>query len=178
MAGVRLWDPLRGLQVLVFVLVKWVWCKALDCWALTFLPSPQMPVCSYFLKGICSNSNCPYSHVYVSRKAEVCGDFLKGYCPLGAKVRGLQVGMGQVVKQSSVLSALTSVVLYSPEVVIVILSISQMTQRCSYLPRIPQGQVAFQVLMQGQQGINSRTCPKYGRDIVTETAKPGDTAVS
>lgn len=51
-------------------------------------PSPQMPVCSYFLKGICSNSNCPYSHVYVSRKAEVCADFLKGYCPLGAKVRG------------------------------------------------------------------------------------------
>lgn len=49
-------------------------------------PSPQMPVCSYFLKGICSNSDCPYSHVYVSRKAEVCTDFLKGYCPLGAKV--------------------------------------------------------------------------------------------
>lgn len=51
-------------------------------------PCPQMPVCSYFLKGVCSNSSCPYSHVYVSRKAEVCADFLKGYCPLGAKVRG------------------------------------------------------------------------------------------
>ncbi|XP_030875072.1 zinc finger CCCH domain-containing protein 3, partial [Leptonychotes weddellii] len=47
----------------------------------------EMPVCSYFLKGICSNSNCPYSHVYVSRKAEVCTDFLKGYCPLGAKCK-------------------------------------------------------------------------------------------
>lgn len=46
-----------------------------------------MPVCSYFLKGICSNSSCPYSHVYVSRKAEVCAGFLKGYCPMGAKVR-------------------------------------------------------------------------------------------
>lgn len=45
-----------------------------------------MPVCSYFLKGVCSHSSCPYSHVYVSRKAEVCSDFLKGYCPLGAKV--------------------------------------------------------------------------------------------
>uniref|UniRef100_A0A8D0GJ26 C3H1-type domain-containing protein n=1 Tax=Sphenodon punctatus TaxID=8508 RepID=A0A8D0GJ26_SPHPU len=44
-----------------------------------------MPVCSYFLKGICNNSNCPYSHVYVSRKAEVCPDFLKGYCPMGEK---------------------------------------------------------------------------------------------
>lgn len=47
----------------------------------------QMPVCSYYLKGICSNSNCPYSHVYVSRKAEVCQDFLKGYCPMGEKVK-------------------------------------------------------------------------------------------
>lgn len=46
-----------------------------------------MPVCSYYLKGICSNSNCPYSHVYVSRKAEVCQDFLKGYCPMGEKVK-------------------------------------------------------------------------------------------
>lgn len=54
--------------------------------------APQMPVCSYFLKGVCSNSNCPYSHVYVSRKAEVCTDFLRGYCPLGAKVRGLGWG--------------------------------------------------------------------------------------
>ncbi|XP_041255596.1 zinc finger CCCH domain-containing protein 3 isoform X2 [Onychostruthus taczanowskii] len=45
----------------------------------------KMPVCSYYLKGICSNSNCPYSHVYVSRKAEVCQDFLKGYCPMGEK---------------------------------------------------------------------------------------------
>lgn len=54
----------------------------------------QMPVCSYFLKGICSNSNCPYSHVYVSRKAEVCTDFLKGYCPLGAKV-SVQAGSTQ-----------------------------------------------------------------------------------
>lgn len=61
--------------------------------ALTTVPWPlQMPVCSYFLKGICSNSSCPYSHVYVSRKAEVCTDFLKGYCPLGAKVRGAGVG--------------------------------------------------------------------------------------
>uniref|UniRef100_A0A803W6R5 Zinc finger CCCH domain-containing protein 3 n=1 Tax=Ficedula albicollis TaxID=59894 RepID=A0A803W6R5_FICAL len=47
----------------------------------------KMPVCSYYLKGICSNSNCPYSHVYVSRKAEVCQDFLKGYCPMGEKCK-------------------------------------------------------------------------------------------
>ncbi|XP_048385221.1 zinc finger CCCH domain-containing protein 3 [Stegostoma tigrinum] len=47
----------------------------------------KMPVCSYYLRGICSNNTCPYSHVYVSRKAEVCRDFLKGYCPLGAKCK-------------------------------------------------------------------------------------------
>ncbi|XP_077439765.1 zinc finger CCCH domain-containing protein 3 isoform X2 [Vanacampus margaritifer] len=47
----------------------------------------QMPVCSYFLKGICNNSNCPYSHVYVSRKAKVCEDFVKGYCPEGEKCK-------------------------------------------------------------------------------------------
>lgn len=47
----------------------------------------QMPVCSFFLKGICNNSECPYSHVYVSRKAEVCEDFVKGYCPQGEKVQ-------------------------------------------------------------------------------------------
>lgn len=48
--------------------------------------SLQMPVCSYFLKGICNNSDCPYSHVYVSHKAKVCEDFVKGYCPEGEKV--------------------------------------------------------------------------------------------
>lgn len=52
-----------------------------------FSDALQMPVCSYFLKGICNNSDCPYSHVYVSRKAEVCEDFVKGYCPEGEKVQ-------------------------------------------------------------------------------------------
>jgi hypothetical protein len=71
-------------------------------------------VCSYFLKGICSNSNCPYSHVYVSRKAEVCSDFLKGYCPLGAKVR---TTVGHGTDCQTVPSALASVVLLSFEMV-------------------------------------------------------------
>ncbi|XP_070488222.1 zinc finger CCCH domain-containing protein 3 isoform X2 [Equus przewalskii] len=64
-------------------------CKKTDgtCPFSHHVSKEKMPVCSYFLKGICSNSNCPYSHVYVSRKAEVCADFLKGYCPLGAKCK-------------------------------------------------------------------------------------------
>lgn len=61
-----------------------------------------MPVCSYFLKGICSNSSCPYSHVYVSRKAEVCAGFLKGYCPMGAKVRPCPGTVGWGVAQRRV----------------------------------------------------------------------------
>ena len=45
-----------------------------------------MPVCQFFLRGTCSNDNCPYSHVNVSKKAEVCEDFLKGFCALGQQV--------------------------------------------------------------------------------------------
>ncbi|XP_072805964.1 zinc finger CCCH domain-containing protein 3 isoform X3 [Vicugna pacos] len=64
-------------------------CKKTDgtCPFSHHVSKEKMPVCSYFLKGVCSNSSCPYSHVYVSRKAEVCTDFLKGYCPLGAKCK-------------------------------------------------------------------------------------------
>ena len=46
----------------------------------------QMPVCQFFLRGTCSNDNCPYSHVNVSKKAEVCEDFLKGFCSRGQQV--------------------------------------------------------------------------------------------
>jgi len=42
-----------------------------------------MPVCHYFLKGVCTNLTCPYSHVKVNPRAAICPDFLKGYCPRG-----------------------------------------------------------------------------------------------
>jgi len=42
-----------------------------------------MPVCHYFLKGMCTNLSCPYTHVKVNERAEICPDFLKGYCPRG-----------------------------------------------------------------------------------------------
>jgi len=47
----------------------------------------KMPVCHHFLRGVCTNETCPYSHVYVDPDAEVCPDFLKGYCPKGAKCK-------------------------------------------------------------------------------------------
>lgn len=43
-----------------------------------------MPVCTFFLRGICTNDKCPYLHVSVDPKAEVCPDFLKGYCAKGS----------------------------------------------------------------------------------------------
>ncbi|XP_032833384.2 zinc finger CCCH domain-containing protein 3 isoform X2 [Petromyzon marinus] len=49
----------------------------------------KMPVCCYYLRGVCSSADCPYSHVKVSRKAEACADFLKGYCPLAEKCKKL-----------------------------------------------------------------------------------------
>ena len=45
-----------------------------------------MPVFQFFLRGKCSNDNCPYSHENVSNKAEVCEDFLKGFYSRGQQV--------------------------------------------------------------------------------------------
>jgi hypothetical protein len=42
-----------------------------------------MQDCSYFLKGLCTNTACPYRHVKVNSNAPVCEDFLKGYCADG-----------------------------------------------------------------------------------------------
>ena len=46
----------------------------------------KMPVCSYFLRGVCTKDDCPYLHVYVGENAEICQDFVKGFCPNGDKV--------------------------------------------------------------------------------------------
>eukprot|EP01097_Dermamoeba_algensis_P000066 TRINITY_DN1017_c0_g1_i2.p2 TRINITY_DN1017_c0_g1~~TRINITY_DN1017_c0_g1_i2.p2 ORF type:complete len:159 (+),score=15.29 TRINITY_DN1017_c0_g1_i2:691-1167(+) len=42
-----------------------------------------MPVCSFYLKGICNKEDCPYSHIYVSPDTALCPDFLKGHCEAG-----------------------------------------------------------------------------------------------
>jgi hypothetical protein len=43
-----------------------------------------MPVCTLFLRGECTKDDCEYRHVKVSGSAQVCEDFLKGYCPKGS----------------------------------------------------------------------------------------------
>lgn len=48
----------------------------------------KMPVCSYFLAGVCELADkCPYSHVRVNPNAEICPDFLKGFCPQGLECK-------------------------------------------------------------------------------------------
>ncbi|KAL0314367.1 UNVERIFIED_CONTAM: Zinc finger CCCH domain-containing protein 7 [Sesamum angustifolium] len=47
----------------------------------------RMQDCSYFLKGSCSNENCPYRHVNVNPDSTVCESFLRGYCADGNECR-------------------------------------------------------------------------------------------
>jgi len=46
----------------------------------------KMPVCRYYLRGVCVREDCPYLHKKLSRKVEICIDFVRGYCPLAAEV--------------------------------------------------------------------------------------------
>lgn len=46
----------------------------------------KMPVCRFFLEGRCVKNDCPYLHKKVSETERICEDFLRGYCPLAAKV--------------------------------------------------------------------------------------------
>ena len=45
----------------------------------------KMPVCSFFLRGVCIRDACPYLHIKVNTGAQVCSDFLTGYCQLADK---------------------------------------------------------------------------------------------
>ncbi len=45
-----------------------------------------MPVCSFFLWGLCTRPVCPYLHVSVGKDADICQDFVGGFCSLGDKV--------------------------------------------------------------------------------------------
>lgn len=45
-----------------------------------------MPTCKYFLEGLCTREDCVYLHVKISAKAEICKDFLEGYCKKAKEV--------------------------------------------------------------------------------------------
>ncbi|OUZ99537.1 zinc finger protein [Macleaya cordata] len=58
-------------------------CSNTNC-KLTHKVIPErMQDCSYFLQGLCTNENCPYRHVNVNPNASVCEGFLRGYCADG-----------------------------------------------------------------------------------------------
>jgi len=46
----------------------------------------KMPTCKFFLKGVCVNSECPYLHKKVNRSTEICENFSKGFCILADQV--------------------------------------------------------------------------------------------
>lgn len=39
-----------------------------------------MPTCKFFLAGICVRDDCPYLHKKLNAKANVCPDFVRGFC--------------------------------------------------------------------------------------------------
>nr|XP_043614401.1 uncharacterized protein At1g21580 [Erigeron canadensis] len=62
-------------------------CSNTNC-KLTHKVIPErMQDCSYFLQGLCSNKDCSYRHVNVNSAASVCEGFLKGYCADGNECR-------------------------------------------------------------------------------------------
>nr|CAD1831754.1 unnamed protein product [Ananas comosus var. bracteatus] len=62
-------------------------CSNTNC-KLTHQVLPErMPDCSYFLQGLCTNTSCPYRHVKVHSNASICDGFLRGYCADGDECR-------------------------------------------------------------------------------------------
>lgn len=45
-----------------------------------------MPTCKFFLDGMCIKDDCPYPHVKVNASAEICRDFVEGFCKRATEV--------------------------------------------------------------------------------------------
>ncbi|KAK4722029.1 hypothetical protein R3W88_012262 [Solanum pinnatisectum] len=58
-------------------------CSDTNCKLTHEVIPERMQDCSYFLQGICSNENCPYRHVNVNPNTSICEGFLRGYCADG-----------------------------------------------------------------------------------------------
>ncbi len=46
-----------------------------------------MPSCKFFLEGLCARENCPYRHVKVNPNAEICPEYLRGFCSAGQECK-------------------------------------------------------------------------------------------
>ncbi|XP_068618409.1 uncharacterized protein ZC3H3 [Battus philenor] len=66
------------------------------------ISAKKMPTCYFYLKGNCNKDNCPYLHVKLNNKAELCKEFLKGYCEKGEQCiyRHVNKELKTVVKYS------------------------------------------------------------------------------
>lgn len=49
------------------------------------LSAKKMPTCYFYLNGMCTKENCPYLHVKLNNDTKICNEFLKGYCEKGDK---------------------------------------------------------------------------------------------
>lgn len=45
-----------------------------------------MPICKFYLNGLCTKDDCPYLHRKFNADTELCADFLKGYCEKAEEV--------------------------------------------------------------------------------------------
>ncbi|XP_011629129.1 uncharacterized protein LOC18424673 isoform X1 [Amborella trichopoda] len=61
-------------------------CSRTNCMLTHKVIPERMPDCLYFFESMCTNEKCPYRHVNVNPKASVCDGFLKGYCADGDEV--------------------------------------------------------------------------------------------
>jgi hypothetical protein len=52
----------------------------------------KMPVCKYFLQGLCQKQrDCLYLHKKLTDDTKLCVEFVKGYCPRADKVESAEV---------------------------------------------------------------------------------------
>lgn len=66
-------------------------CKNEKCFLSHNANLHKMPVCKYFLQGLCNKTNdCLYLHKKLTDDTKLCAEFLKGYCPLADKVKLLR----------------------------------------------------------------------------------------
>ncbi|ESN93680.1 hypothetical protein HELRODRAFT_88438, partial [Helobdella robusta] len=58
-------------------------CTITNCPFSHKVTKDKMPTCIHYLRGMCVRVNCPYNHVNVGQSAEICRDFLAGHCSMG-----------------------------------------------------------------------------------------------